>query len=319
MTKTLYILPVLVLLGMLYVAYAQEDTIPPRFVSATADLDTSILTIEFDETIRTSGSDLHEMVIGPGRTDALRLTSATIIDPSADSSMLKLQLYQEHTRKIIEKYPTVVLRLEDEAVRDLSGNTNRDTTLPMTVTPEPDITPPRFVSATADLDTSILTIEFDETVDASRTSLDRMYFGSLGFPSYRNLGSAIIIDPYVDSSMLRLHLNPDQLSIDFDRGLGFQSNAVYDLSGNPHPSSHGWPVTVKTPKPSCTPPTSGDWNITQSCRLEADTQAPAGISIHAPATLVIPAGVTLDVDFERHGLLVREGAGLLIVSGGGMR
>jgi len=71
--------------------------------------------------------------------------------------------------------------------------------------------------------------------------------------------------------------------------------------------------------PVCAPPVSGDWNITQGCMLRSDTTVPAGIVIHAPAMLVIPPGVTLDVDFANHGLLIRGGAGLLIQQGGGMK
>jgi len=74
-----------------------------------------------------------------------------------------------------------------------------------------------------------------------------------------------------------------------------------------------------TPRPPCAPPSSGHWDIRDSCALASDVSVPAGITIHAPATLVIPAGVTLDVDLAGHGLLVKAGAGLLIQHGGGMK
>jgi len=69
----------------------------------------------------------------------------------------------------------------------------------------------------------------------------------------------------------------------------------------------------------CTPSSSGDWHIRDDCTLGSDMEIPAGITIHPPAVLTIPAGVTLDVDLAGHGLLIRDGAGLLIQRGGGMR
>jgi len=68
----------------------------------------------------------------------------------------------------------------------------------------------------------------------------------------------------------------------------------------------------------CTPPASGDWHIRDDCTLGPDTVIPAGITIHPPAVLTIPAGVTLDVDFAGHGLLIKSGAGMLMMSGSGM-
>jgi len=78
-------------------------------------------------------------------------------------------------------------------------------------------------------------------------------------------------------------------------------------------------VLISESSGTCTPPASGDWHVRDDCTLGPDAAIPAGITIHPPAVLTVPPGVTLDVDFADHGLLVRDGAGLMIERGGGMR
>jgi len=78
-------------------------------------------------------------------------------------------------------------------------------------------------------------------------------------------------------------------------------------------------ILISESSGTCTPPASGGWHVKDDCTLGPDAAIPAGITIHPPAVLTVPPGVTLDVDFADHGLLVRDGAGLMIERGGGMR
>jgi len=70
---------------------------------------------------------------------------------------------------------------------------------------------------------------------------------------------------------------------------------------------------------NCMPPASGDWEITQDCTMAATAVAPAGVIIRAPAVLTIPAGVVLDVNFTGHGILIKDGAGMLMMNRSGIK
>jgi hypothetical protein len=66
----------------------------------------------------------------------------------------------------------------------------------------------------------------------------------------------------------------------------------------------------------CSPPTSGDWEITSSCTLDSAATAPANVVVDTGAVLTIPSGLRLDIDFTHYHLLVRAGGGVLIKAGG---
>lgn len=66
----------------------------------------------------------------------------------------------------------------------------------------------------------------------------------------------------------------------------------------------------------CTPPPSGDWQITTSCTFEGNATAPANVFIDNAAVLTIGSGATLDLDFAQHQLLVKSGSQVLVKAGG---
>lgn len=67
---------------------------------------------------------------------------------------------------------------------------------------------------------------------------------------------------------------------------------------------------------TCTTPTSGDWIVTSNCLLESNFTAPANVIVQNNSVLVIPSGVTLDVDFATKHLLVQSGSKVWEKSGG---
>ncbi|MDE1867106.1 MAG: S8 family serine peptidase, partial [Thaumarchaeota archaeon] len=67
---------------------------------------------------------------------------------------------------------------------------------------------------------------------------------------------------------------------------------------------------------SCSPPSSGDWTISSSCTISSTVTAPQNVIIQSGAVLTIPNGLTLNIDFVHHHLLVRAGGGVLIKAGG---
>jgi len=69
--------------------------------------------------------------------------------------------------------------------------------------------------------------------------------------------------------------------------------------------------------PSCSPPGSGDWTITESCILNSNHSIVDGnVRVQNSSVLTIPNGVTLSIEFDTHNLTVEFGSGVLIKSGG---
>jgi len=66
-------------------------------------------------------------------------------------------------------------------------------------------------------------------------------------------------------------------------------------------------------------PSSGDWTITTAtgtCILQGNVVAPANVIVEPGATLVIPIGITLDINFAVNNLTVQAGGGVLVEAGG---
>jgi plastocyanin len=66
---------------------------------------------------------------------------------------------------------------------------------------------------------------------------------------------------------------------------------------------------------NCTP-SIGDWIITSSCVLGSNTSISGNITIQNNSIMIIPDGITLDVNFATHKLTIKSGSGILIKSGG---
>jgi len=63
-------------------------------------------------------------------------------------------------------------------------------------------------------------------------------------------------------------------------------------------------------------PTANDWTITSSCLLESGFTTTGNVIVQNNSVLVIPNGVTLDIDFATKHLLVQSGSKVLVKSGG---
>ncbi len=66
----------------------------------------------------------------------------------------------------------------------------------------------------------------------------------------------------------------------------------------------------------CAPPSSGDWIITNSCTVNNSATAQGTVIVQNNSILIIPSGITLDIDFAAFNLTVQSGSGVLIKSGG---
>ncbi len=66
----------------------------------------------------------------------------------------------------------------------------------------------------------------------------------------------------------------------------------------------------------CTPPVSGTWTVTASCRMTVSITAPGNVLVQNNSVLTIPSGITLDISFTSFNLTVESGSGVLVESDG---
>ncbi len=96
------------------------------------------------------------------------------------------------------------------------------------------------------------------------------------------------------------------------------------VADRPHqlgpPVTGGWErFVVSVESAPCSPPPSGDWQVSASCTFEGNATAPAGVIVDNDATLTIADGAVLDLDFSQHELLVKSGSQVLVKAGGEIR
>ena len=136
---------------------ATADAVPPVAGSAFLDLGTGILTISFDENLGPA-SDPSSLSISGSLTGA----QVSVSGSTATVSLTE----QQRQAAIGQTSPSLVLGAG--AFRDVSGTGSSAVTLPLQTAPDDDR--PRLVTAALNTDTSILVLEFDETMDVSAFS-----------------------------------------------------------------------------------------------------------------------------------------------------
>jgi len=126
MIKTLCILPVLAVLGMLSAADAQvTDTTPPSLVSATVHPDTRVLTVEFDEPVEINSNYLGIFFI----------PLSEVVEPhraTVDSNIVTVTVSQTSV-DIIEA--DGLIHGQPGAIADLSANAFNQHEIPVTLEP----------------------------------------------------------------------------------------------------------------------------------------------------------------------------------------
>ncbi len=155
---------------------------------------------------------------------------------------------------------------------------------------------------------------------------------SLGIISQDRSGRLIgnlPVDIYYDGSILRQGDTPDTFSLNggqqylvtvpesfkgyvFDH---WQDNYSYLPSRDVTMSSDTNLVAIYRAV-LCAPPSSGNWNVTESCILGGNSTAPGNVTVGNDSLITIPSGMRFGIDFSRFHLLVRSGSGVLIEYGG---
>ena len=68
--------------------------------------------------------------------------------------------------------------------------------------------------------------------------------------------------------------------------------------------------------PTCALPDSGDWMVTQDCTLSGSATAPGNVIVEKNVALTIAENASLDIDFANRHLKIKNGAKVVIKSGG---
>lgn len=66
---------------------------------------------------------------------------------------------------------------------------------------------------------------------------------------------------------------------------------------------------------SCTPPSVGDWVITNTCNITSSMQINEGIIVNSGAELILNENVSVDTNLMDHNILIKDGGKLLIKTG----
>lgn len=66
---------------------------------------------------------------------------------------------------------------------------------------------------------------------------------------------------------------------------------------------------------SCTPPSVGDWVITNTCNITSSMQINEGIIVNSGAELILNENVSVDMNLMDHNILIKDGGKLLIKTG----
>ena len=193
------------------------DTTKPIVISARVDLDSRILRINADETLKNTFAshalkkfDFTKFFFSntPGAKDSVIGSSGSIVNTDThtsdglaihpDATFLNVT-FTDNLKLAITVFSGVpggdgtamYLDIEAGAIEDIAGNKNAEQ-LGILLAESPDISPPVVLSANLYLGTGIITISFDETVDLtpiSELNVSAFYISNNPRDFYLNLGN----------------------------------------------------------------------------------------------------------------------------------
>jgi len=223
------------------------DITPPVILSAEFDDSFGLIRIVFDEVLDTtpdSQVDLSRVFISEsGGIDENALTLATLLTTSDDSTVeIELTAAQITT---LTGLTAPELDVSAGAFIDKNANPidpTPDTTIVVAPT---DVTKPQIQSSTFDISDGLLTITFDEEIDASSVDLSKVFVSEqkkrnqnalTGAISVTSVGNTIIIDTTASQEAIILGLSSPELDVG--------KNAFTDLAGNKSDKSTDITITV---------------------------------------------------------------------------
>ena len=218
---------------------ASADRTAPSALSASVDLGSGELSVTFDETVDATPAyrvDLSKVKLhGAGSAAALPLSGAQVSE--ADSPVVRVTLTESQRQHAVSHGASgLSLTLEAGAVHDAARNmAARTAGLSVSVSAQ-DAVPPSLSSASLDGGTGVLTLLFDETVDASAADTSKMWLKDRGSADEArlSLSSASSVSAH-DAESLTVTLDGAQRQAALalaDLLLDVDAGAVADTSGN---------------------------------------------------------------------------------------
>ena len=204
---------------------ATADAVPPVAGSAFLDLGTGILVISFDENLGPASDPSSLSISG-----SLAGAQVSVSGSTATVSLTE----QQRQVAIGQTSPSLVLGAG--AFRDVSGTGSAPATLPLRTVPDDDR--PGLVTAALNTDTSVLVLEFDETMDESTFSAQLSHVRITGGAQEIPVSGTVSLDGVkvrvqVDRDTLNAVLDSISASLRLEtRGAQFE-----DTSGNAAPQA----------------------------------------------------------------------------------
>ncbi len=206
---------------------------------------------------------------------------------------------------------TTPLQITDVTITDstgITGSTADGNDILKTI----DANSPQFSSAQT-ISISQITITLDQDVTDFSASPGDFALGGVTGGSIRSIVS-------VSDNIITLDItgttisDKDAVTIAYARTSGSfddeHGNQLLDFTGNVVNTLN------TTPPVFCSVPDFGNWIITSDCTLNSDVIVSGSVIVQNNTVLVIPDGITLDIDFVNGNLTVESESGVLIKSGG---
>lgn len=248
------------------------DMIQPELESFDLDMDQGTMTLTFSETVNTSTLDVSQIVLLNNYSQMYILTEEssysispywtiiTIVIGATDLNAIK------YRNSLAISNETTFLELSIYTIKDTSNNSVVGVDVPLQVRVfTPDQTSPSLVSFELDLSLDILTLTFNETIDASSidptqlTLLDNSTFIAYNLTGGENVpllsnGTVLMLKlNFVDRNAIKL--NTDLATSINDTFIAITSLFIRDMNGNAiSPIDTTQPLQADDFTPDYTPP-----------------------------------------------------------------
>ena len=149
------------------------DTIPPSYTGFSLDMDNGVLTLTFSETVNSTSLDTTSLTFhnaASGGTQNYKLvypyvsvtTPSDVINVTIDNN--DLNVVKNLTMLAVNRM-TTYLEIGTGGINDQDSNPISTVERRMVAEFEPDLTPPELLYFVIDMDSGVLTLEFNETIN----------------------------------------------------------------------------------------------------------------------------------------------------------
>lgn len=211
--------------GALQVAVYVPDTSPPQLIDVALDMNATVLTLIFDETVRVASLDTTTVALyrsaSHAANDSLGMVLTGGVVSESDSTIVTIGLSARDANAIKARVDlgtsvdTTYVRLFSGAVTDTHGNALQDSgTGELVSVFVSDEVPPVLASCAIDLNTGLLTLGFDEVLYVDATNLSGLFFTTSiqqGDGTVVRLDGEITSDVAINQTELNVSLAEDTM------------------------------------------------------------------------------------------------------------